>query len=187
MQMAFVPLSYSLYLRVWCEPSNLSNLKEQSSITLEVFASCDSTADDAFIKTVIGGKIGAFKLVVRLSEAEQAVLRKSFHLLDQVSTFYQCAYRGYYNTGNFVNTSAVSQNNNHFCVSGNQPESTTTSHFVPHVTTAGDNANSAHASGNDKSACENMSSPTNSADITCPLHPLLYANKITIWVSKTVH
>ena len=177
MQMAFVPLSDSLYVRVWCEPSNLSNLNEQNSITLEFFVSCDPNADDAFIKTIIGGKIRAFKLVVRLSEAEQAMLRKSFYLLDQISTFYQSAYSGYPNPSNFVYTGAVSRNNNQFCVSANQSEGTSTPHFVPHVTTAGDNANASHASGNDNNACDNLSSPTNSADITCPLHPLHYANK----------
>ena len=106
--MAFVPLSDSLYVRVWCEPSNLSNLNEQNSTTLEFFVSCDPNADDAFIKTIIGGKIRAFKLVVRLSEAEQAMLRKSFFLLDQISTFYQSAYSGYPKTSNFVYTRAVS-------------------------------------------------------------------------------
>ena len=125
--------------------------------------------------------------MVRLSEAEQAMLRKSFHLLDQITTFYQSAYRGYPNTGNFVYTSAVSQNNNQFWVSANQPECTSTSHFVPHVTTAGDNANAAHASGNDNNACDNLSSPSNSADISCPLHPLHDTNKNKFWVSKIVH
>ena len=133
-----------------------------------------------FIKTVIGGKIRAFKLVVRLSVAEQAMLRKSFYLLDQISTFYQSAYSGYPNTSNFVYTGTVSQNNNQFCVSANQSEGTSTSHFVPHVTAAGDNANASHASGNDNNACDNLSSPTNSADITCPLHLLHYANKNSI-------
>ena len=175
--MAFVPLSDSLYVRVWCDPSNLSNLNEQNSTALEFFVPCDPNADDAFIKTIIGGKIRAFKLVVRLSEAEQAMLRKSFYLLDQISTFYQSAYSGYPNTSNFVYTGAVSQNINQFCVSANQSEGTSTSHFVPHVTAAGDNANASHASGNDNNACDNLSSPTNSADITYPLHPLHYANK----------
>ena len=129
---------------------------------------------------LIGGKIRAFKLVVRLSEAEQAMLRKSFYLLDQISTFYQSAYSGYPNTSNFVYTGAVSQNYNQFCVSANQSEGTSTSHFVPHVTAAGENANVSHASGNNNNACDNLSSPTNSADITCPLHPLHYANKNSI-------
>ena len=102
MQMAFVPLTDSLYVRVWCEPSNLSNLKEQNSTTMAFYVSCDPSADDAFIKTTIGGKIRAFKLVVRLSEAEQAKLRKSIYLLDQTATFYQGAYRGYPDTSNFV-------------------------------------------------------------------------------------
>ena len=113
--MAFAPLFDSLYVRVWCEPSNLSNLNERNSTALEFFVSCDPNADNAFIRTISGGKITAFKVVVRLSEAKQAMLRKSFYPMDTISTFYQSAYRVYPNTGNFAYTSAVSQNNNQFC------------------------------------------------------------------------
>ena len=55
--MAFVPLSDSLYVRVWCEPSNLSNHNEQNSTTLAFFVSCEANADDAFIKTIVGEKL----------------------------------------------------------------------------------------------------------------------------------
>ena len=64
---------------------------------------------DIFIKTIIVGKIKAFKLVIRLSEVEQTILRKFFSLMDQISTFHQTAYHSNYNTGNFVYNTALSK------------------------------------------------------------------------------
>ena len=63
--MAFMPISEYLYVRVWCEPRNL--LKNQISTTLVFFFVCNPISEDVFIKTTIRRKIGAFKLVIRLS------------------------------------------------------------------------------------------------------------------------
>ena len=131
--------------------------------------SYDSNADDVLIKATFDGKNRAFKLVVRL-KVEQAMLRESFYLLDQLLTFYPCAYRGDPNTSNFAYTCAAFRNNNKFCVSAGQPEGASNSHFVPHVMTAGDNANPTHTSGIDNNACDNLWSPYNSADNFCPPH-----------------
>ena len=137
MQKPFIHLSDYLYVRVWCEPSNLSN--NQISATLEFLVVCNNDSEDASIKTVIGGRIRAFKLVVGLGEIEQRMLRNSFYLLDQISTFYHTAYHSNSNTGKLVYTSASFENRNQFCVPAAQTEGISKSLFVLSVTTAGDN------------------------------------------------
>ena len=172
MQMAFLPLSDSLHVRVWCETSNLSNLNNQFSNRLGFLCILWPQRWRCFHQNHKSGKIRAFRLVVRLSEEEHALQRKLFYLLDQLSTFYHSACRGNPNTGNFAYTSTAFQINNQFCVYAVQPEGTSNFQFVPHATTAGDNANAVHTSGIDNNACNNMSSASNSAGISGPLHPL---------------
>ena len=104
-QRVFTPLFDSLDM---CVSGVNRAIFKQSKINYSGFI-CSLQPQDDFTKTIFVGKIKAFKLVIRLNEVEQTILRKTFSLMDQISTFHQTAYHSNYNTGNLVYNTASSK------------------------------------------------------------------------------